>query len=215
LQNVIERAVIVCDSDTLSIDPRWLAGRSPGTAPVASLSTGTLASHQKDAIEAALQEARARGRALRRRRAARVPASTLESKIKALHIDKRRFKSGSGGIPDREPLHRSFPSRDRHAPRAYRARTGPFRQEGTMTSYEERGGLAVADRDATLVAQLRGRVDGAAEELVGAYGDRVYRLAIRITGSPSDAEEVTQDALWTASRKIDSFRGAAAFGSWL
>ena len=84
-----------------------------------------------------------------------------------------------------------------------------------MTSYEERGGLAVADRDATLVAQLRGREAGAAEELVGVYGDRVYRLAIRITGSPSDAEEVMQDALWTASRKIDSFRGAAAFGSWL
>ena len=84
-----------------------------------------------------------------------------------------------------------------------------------MTSYEERGGLAVADRDATLVAQLRGRETVAAEELVGAYGDRVYRLAIRITGCPSDAEEVTQDALWTASRKIDSFRGAAAFGSWL
>jgi len=84
-----------------------------------------------------------------------------------------------------------------------------------MTSYEERGGLAVADRDATLVAQLRGREAGAAEELVGVYGDRVYRLAIRITGSPADAEEATQDALWTASRKIDSFRGAAAFGSWL
>jgi RNA polymerase sigma-70 factor (ECF subfamily) len=84
-----------------------------------------------------------------------------------------------------------------------------------MTSYEERGGLAVADRDATLVAQLRRQEAGAAEELIGAYGDRVYRLAIRITGSPSDAEEVTQDALWTASRKIDSFRGAAAFGSWL
>jgi transcriptional regulator with GAF, ATPase, and Fis domain len=42
LQNVIERAEIVCDSDTLSIDPRWLSGRSPGTAPVASLSPGTL-----------------------------------------------------------------------------------------------------------------------------------------------------------------------------
>src|SRR6266850_1725783 len=34
LQNVIERAVIVCDSDTLSIDARWLSGRSPGAAPV-------------------------------------------------------------------------------------------------------------------------------------------------------------------------------------
>jgi transcriptional regulator with GAF, ATPase, and Fis domain len=95
LQNVIERAVIVCDSDTLSIDARWLSGRSLGTAPVASLSTGTLATHERDAIEAALKESKARvagpfGAAGR----LGVPASTLESKIKALNIDKRRFKSG-------------------------------------------------------------------------------------------------------------------------
>ena len=83
-----------------------------------------------------------------------------------------------------------------------------------MLCHEESGRVAV-DRDAMLVAQLRRREPGAAEELVGTYGDRVYRLAVRITGSPSDAEEVAQDALWTASRKIDSFRGAAAFGSWL
>ncbi len=36
-----------------------------------------------------------------------------------------------------------------------------------MTGYEERDGLAVVDRDATLVAQLRGRAAGPAEELVG------------------------------------------------
>jgi formate hydrogenlyase transcriptional activator len=95
LQNVIERAVIVSDSDTLSIDAQWLSGRSPGTAPVASLSTGTLATHQKDAIEAALKDSMGRvagpfGAAGR----LGVPASTLESKIKALNIDKRRFKSG-------------------------------------------------------------------------------------------------------------------------
>jgi DNA-directed RNA polymerase specialized sigma24 family protein len=71
------------------------------------------------------------------------------------------------------------------------------------------------DPDAALVAQLRRADTGAAEALVGAYGDRVYRLAIRITGNASDAEEVMQDALWTASRKIDSFQGAAAFGSWV
>jgi RNA polymerase sigma-70 factor (ECF subfamily) len=71
------------------------------------------------------------------------------------------------------------------------------------------------DRDALLVARLRRREADAAEELVGTYGDRVYRLAVRITGSASDAEEVAQDALWTASRKIDTFRGSAAFGSWL
>jgi transcriptional regulator with GAF, ATPase, and Fis domain len=95
LQNVIERAVIVCDSDTLSIDPRWLSGRSLGTAPVVSLSTGTLATHEKDAIEAALTLSKGRvagpfGAAGR----LGLPASTLESKIKALLIDKRRFKSG-------------------------------------------------------------------------------------------------------------------------
>src|SRR5438105_5992493 len=71
------------------------------------------------------------------------------------------------------------------------------------------------DPDAALVAQLRRADAGAAEALVGAYGDRVYRLAIRITGNASDAEEVVQDALWTVVRKIDSFRGESAFGSWL
>jgi transcriptional regulator with GAF, ATPase, and Fis domain len=101
LQNVIERAVIVCDSDTLSIDPRWLSGRSLGTAPVASLSTGTLATHEKDAIEAALTESKGRvagpfGAAGR----LGVPASTLESKIKALNIDKRRFKPSQPSAQD-------------------------------------------------------------------------------------------------------------------
>ena len=71
------------------------------------------------------------------------------------------------------------------------------------------------DQDAALVERLRREDAGAVEALVRAYGDRVYRLAMRITGNASDAEEVVQDALWTASRKIDTFRGAAAFGSWL
>jgi RNA polymerase sigma-70 factor, ECF subfamily len=71
------------------------------------------------------------------------------------------------------------------------------------------------DRDAGLVERLRGQDPGAAEELVAAYGDRVYRLAIRITGNEQDAEEVAQDALWTAARKIDTFKGESAFGSWL
>jgi RNA polymerase sigma-70 factor (ECF subfamily) len=72
-----------------------------------------------------------------------------------------------------------------------------------------------ADADAALVEALR-RDDGqAAEELVDRYGDRVYRLALRITGSNEDAEEVTQDALWTAARKIGTFKGESAFGSWI
>jgi RNA polymerase sigma-70 factor, ECF subfamily len=71
------------------------------------------------------------------------------------------------------------------------------------------------DPDAALVEQLRRGEVGAAATLVGAYGDRVYRLAIRITGNASDAEEVVQDTVWAVTRKIDTFRGAAAFGSWV
>jgi len=71
------------------------------------------------------------------------------------------------------------------------------------------------DRDGDLVAGLRGRDREAAEILVARYGDRLYRLAIRITGSEPDAEEVVQDALWTATRKIDTFRGDSSLGTWL
>jgi RNA polymerase sigma-70 factor (ECF subfamily) len=71
------------------------------------------------------------------------------------------------------------------------------------------------DVDAALVEALRREDPDAASALVEAYGDRVYRLARRITGSNEDAEEVAQDALWTAARKIGSFKGESAFGSWL
>jgi len=70
------------------------------------------------------------------------------------------------------------------------------------------------DRDQDLLAALRRRDPLAAERLVGTYGERAYRLASRITGNGEDAQEVVQDALWTVVRKIDMFRGEAAFGSW-
>jgi RNA polymerase sigma-70 factor, ECF subfamily len=74
---------------------------------------------------------------------------------------------------------------------------------------------AKVDGDRGLVEALRLGEPSAIEQLVTMYGSRAYRLAIRITGSEQDAEEVVQDAFWTVVRKIDSFRGAAAFGSWL
>jgi formate hydrogenlyase transcriptional activator len=94
LQNVVERAVIVSDSETLSIDERWLSGR-PGAVPVsASAPLQTLATREKGAIEDALEETRGRvagpfGAAAR----LGIPSSTLESKIRALKIDKKRFKA--------------------------------------------------------------------------------------------------------------------------
>jgi RNA polymerase sigma-70 factor, ECF subfamily len=71
------------------------------------------------------------------------------------------------------------------------------------------------DVDADLVEALRREAPAATETLVERFGDRVYRLALRITGSNEDAEEAAQDALWTAARKIQTFKGESAFGSWL
>src|SRR5207244_13442141 len=74
---------------------------------------------------------------------------------------------------------------------------------------------ARVDPDAGLVQALRQGEPAAAEQLVNTYGDRVYRLAIRITGLNEDAEEAAQDALWPAAREIAMFKGDAAFGTWL
>jgi RNA polymerase sigma-70 factor, ECF subfamily len=79
----------------------------------------------------------------------------------------------------------------------------------------ERGLRSRSDRDRELVDWLRQRDPRAAERLLHVYGDRAYRLAVRITRMRPDAEEVVQDALLTVVRKIDSFRGDAAFGSWV
>jgi RNA polymerase sigma-70 factor (ECF subfamily) len=70
------------------------------------------------------------------------------------------------------------------------------------------------DRDRELIEALRRQDPRAAERLLEIYGARAYRLAVRITRTPQDAEEVVQDALLTVVHKIDSFRGESAFGSW-
>jgi len=71
------------------------------------------------------------------------------------------------------------------------------------------------DPDHTLLTALRQRESTAAEALIAAYGDRAYRLAVRITGNQHDAEEAVQDAFLRVVRKIDTFRGDSAFGSWV
>ena len=92
LQNIVERSVILCTGDTFSIDEAWLSGQGPlrpdGSDPLPL----TLQDQEKDMIESAL--AKSRGKVAGPRGAAarlRIPPSTLESKIKQLRIDKRRF----------------------------------------------------------------------------------------------------------------------------
>jgi len=93
LQNVIERSVILCESDRFSVDPSWLflESSSPREAgePIAKMS----ADQEREAIEKVL--AATEGRVSGPSGAAAqlgMPASTLESKIRALKINKFRFK---------------------------------------------------------------------------------------------------------------------------
>ena len=53
------------------------------------------------------------------------------------------------------------------------------------------------------------------EALVERYQDRVYRLSRRLTRSAADAEEVLQETFVSAYRRLASFRGEAAFSTWL
>jgi formate hydrogenlyase transcriptional activator len=94
LQNVIERAVIVSDSETLSVDERWFSQTAVTSRSPSTRQSKTLATRERDAIETALAESQGRvagpfGAAVR----LGVPSTTLESKIKALSIDKRRFRT--------------------------------------------------------------------------------------------------------------------------
>ncbi|MGD0678796.1 MAG: sigma 54-interacting transcriptional regulator [Polyangiaceae bacterium] len=91
LQNVIERSVIVCESDEFTVDKSWLSTRPVVDGPL-RLPTA-LAAQERTSIEDALRATRGRvdgpaGAAAR----LGMPRSTLESRIRALKIDKTRFR---------------------------------------------------------------------------------------------------------------------------
>ena len=94
LQNVIERAVVLCDTEIFAVDETWLRHEAPSvSSPAIPLST-SLADHERELIEAAL--AQSRGRISGRFGAAAklgIPRQTLESKISNLGIDKNRFRT--------------------------------------------------------------------------------------------------------------------------
>ena len=93
LQNVIERSVVICDTDTLFVDESWLGRRTPVAVEGALPLTEKLSVQERQMIEAALADSN--GRVSGPRGAAAklgIPQSTLDSKIKALKIDKQRFR---------------------------------------------------------------------------------------------------------------------------
>ncbi|HEX5476044.1 MAG TPA: sigma-70 family RNA polymerase sigma factor [Vicinamibacterales bacterium] len=69
--------------------------------------------------------------------------------------------------------------------------------------------------DLALVERCRRGELGAFEELYRAHAGRLYTLACRMLGNPSDAEDLLQEIFLAAHRKLDSFRGESALGTWL
>jgi formate hydrogenlyase transcriptional activator len=102
LENVIERSIIMCETENFSVDETWIPEQ-----PVASETKSQpgfskkLAAQEKDMIESALQESEGRvfgpsGAAAR----LGMPRSTVESRIRSLRINKNQFKT-CGGMDSR------------------------------------------------------------------------------------------------------------------
>jgi transcriptional regulator with GAF, ATPase, and Fis domain len=97
LQNVIERSIILSSADVFSVDEQWLPKRTSPQVSRAETSPAlnVEARSEREIIEAALTESRGRvsgpsGAAAK----LRIPPSTLETRIKALKINKQQFKFG-------------------------------------------------------------------------------------------------------------------------
>lgn len=69
--------------------------------------------------------------------------------------------------------------------------------------------------DLDLIAEFRVGNLNAFEDLIKRYNAKAYSLALRLTKSAEDAEEVLQDVFVTVYRKIAGFEGKSTFSSWL
>src|SRR2546429_3263852 len=94
LQNVVERAVILCDGETFCVDEAWLTRVAPKAATATVPLVASLVEREKEMVETALREAEGvvggpTGAAAK----LGIPRQTLESKIRKLGINRHRFKT--------------------------------------------------------------------------------------------------------------------------
>jgi RNA polymerase sigma-70 factor, ECF subfamily len=69
--------------------------------------------------------------------------------------------------------------------------------------------------DTELVRRFLAGDAGAATDLIARHERRVYAVCLRVLGNPDDAADAAQDTLLAMVRKLDGFRGEAAFTTWL
>ncbi len=76
-------------------------------------------------------------------------------------------------------------------------------------------GASSPEQDGELVARLVSGDESAVADLYATYGQRLYAYALRLTGDPEAAEDVTQETLVIAWRTAREFRGSGRLVAWL
>ena len=66
-----------------------------------------------------------------------------------------------------------------------------------------------------IIRRVRSGDTDAFGSLVDEYQKNVYNLALRMTGSPEDAQDMSQEAFIKAYNSLSSFRGDSKFSVWL
>jgi len=71
------------------------------------------------------------------------------------------------------------------------------------------------DADRRMLERIRAGDKSACAECIEQHSDEVYRLALRLTGHESEAEDVMQETFLSAFKAIDSFEGRSSLSTWL
>lgn len=71
------------------------------------------------------------------------------------------------------------------------------------------------DKDSELLGRLKRHDEDAFDELVLRHRREVYRLALRMTGSAAEADDIAQETFFRAWQAIEGFRGEASLRTWL
>src|SRR4051812_26969606 len=74
---------------------------------------------------------------------------------------------------------------------------------------------AARAEEMALVERCRRGDLAAFEELYRAHAGKLFSVACRMIGNPTDAEDLLQEIFLSAHRKLDGFRGESALGTWL
>ncbi|MEO5895069.1 MAG: RNA polymerase sigma factor [Vicinamibacterales bacterium] len=75
--------------------------------------------------------------------------------------------------------------------------------------------LAGRAEEMALIERCRRGDLGAFEEIYKAHSGKLYSLACRMLGNPTEAEDLLQEIFLSAHRKLEGFRGESALGTWL